>query len=61
LKEVYVSSYQCGGSSGEDVGTESVSVTYASIDFDYKLQQTDGKLVSAGDIEYDLRKREQTK
>jgi type VI secretion system secreted protein Hcp len=61
LTEVYVSSFQCGGSAGEDVGTESVSVTYASIDYDYKVQQADGKLVSGGDVEYDLRKREQTK
>jgi len=61
LTEVYVSSYQVGGSAGEDVGTESVSLTYAAIDYDYKLQQADGKLVSAGDVEYDLRKREQIK
>jgi len=61
LTEVYVSSYQVGGSSGEDVGTESISITYAAIDYDYKVQQADGKLVSGGDIEYDLRKREQTK
>ena len=61
LKEVFVSSFQVGGSSGEDVGTESISITYASIDYDYKLQQADGKLVSAGDVEYDLRKREQLK
>jgi type VI secretion system secreted protein Hcp len=61
LKEVFVSSFQVGGSSGEDVGTESISITYGAIDYDYKLQQADGKLVSAGDVEYDLRKREQTK
>jgi len=61
LKEVYVSSYQVGGSHHEDVGTESLSITYAKIDYDYKQQQADGKLVSAGEVEYDLLKREQTK
>jgi len=61
LKEVYVSGFQVGGSSGEDVGTESVSITYGAIDYDYKAQQADGKLVSAGDVEYNLLKREQTK
>ena len=61
LTEVYVSSFQVGGSSGEDTGTESLSVSYASIDYDYKVQGADGKLVSGGEVEYDLRKREQTK
>ncbi len=60
LKEVYVSSYQTGGSSGEDVGTESVSITYGVINFDYKVQDKAGTLTSAGNVEYDLRKREQT-
>jgi type VI secretion system secreted protein Hcp len=59
LKEVYVSSYQTGGSSGDDVGMESLSVTYGDIDYDYKEQKPDGSLVSAGKVEYDLIKREQ--
>jgi len=60
LKEVYVSSYQTGGSSGEDVGAESLSITYCIINYDYKLQKPDGTLTSAGNVEYDLTKREQT-
>jgi type VI secretion system secreted protein Hcp len=60
LKEVYVSGFQAGGSSGEDVGTESVKFTYGSINYDYKLQKPDGTLVDAGKVEYDLRKRQQT-
>jgi type VI secretion system secreted protein Hcp len=60
FKEVYVSSFQLGGSAGEDVGTESVSLTYASINYDYKSQDKAGTLTSAGNVEYDLRKREQT-
>jgi type VI secretion system secreted protein Hcp len=58
--EVYVSSQQVGGSSGEDVGTESLSITYGKMNYDYKLQKADGTLTSAGNVEYDLRKREQT-
>ena len=60
LKEVYVSSFSAGGSSGEDVGTESFSLTYGSINYDYKIQDKTGTLSSAGNIEFDLRKREQT-
>jgi type VI secretion system secreted protein Hcp len=61
LSEVYVSSYHTSGGAGEDVGTESLSFSYGKIDYDYKEQKSDGSLVSAGDVEYDLRKREQTK
>jgi type VI secretion system secreted protein Hcp len=60
LKEVYVSSYQTGGSTGDDLGSESLSLTYGNINYDYKEQKPDGTLTSAGNIEYDLLKREQT-
>jgi len=60
LKEVYVSSYQTGGSTGDDLGSESVTFTYGNINYDYKIQNPDGTLVSAGNVEYDLIKREQT-
>jgi type VI secretion system secreted protein Hcp len=60
LKEVYVSSYQTGGSKGEDLGVETYTLSYGNINYDYKMQQKDGSQVSAGNIEYDLFKREQT-
>jgi type VI secretion system secreted protein Hcp len=60
LKEVYVSSYQTGGASGEDAETESLSITYGIINYDYKEQKPDGTLTSAGNVEYNLIKREQT-
>jgi type VI secretion system secreted protein Hcp len=60
LKEVYVSSYHTGGSHGDALGSESLTLTYANLNFDYKEQKPDGTLVSAGNIEYDLLKREQT-
>src|SRR5208337_5570513 len=59
MKEVYVSSFQAGGSHGEDVGAESFSLTYGSINYDYKVQDKAGTLSSAGNVEYDLRKKEQ--
>lgn len=60
LKEVYVSSYQTGGAHGDDLGSESISISYGNINYDYKEQKPDGTLVSAGNVEYDLFKREQT-
>jgi type VI secretion system secreted protein Hcp len=59
LKEVYVSSFQVGGSHGEDVGTESVSLTYGQIEYGYKVQQKGGSLADAGTVKYDLIAREQ--
>jgi type VI secretion system secreted protein Hcp len=60
LKEVYVSSFHAGGSEGEDVGTESLSITYGWIDYDYKVQDKAGTLTSAGNVQYNLVAREQT-
>jgi type VI secretion system secreted protein Hcp len=60
LKEVYVSGYQTGGSKGDDLGTETFTLSYGNLNYDYKMQKPDGSLVSAGNIEYDLFKREQT-
>ena len=60
LETVYVSSYQTGGSSGDDLGSESVTITYGKINYDYKEQDKDGTLKSAGNVEYDLFARKQT-
>jgi len=60
LTEAYVSSHQVSGAWGEDVGRESFTLSYAKIHYDYKAQDKSGKLISAGTVEYDLRKREQT-
>jgi len=59
LKEVYVTSLQVGGSSGEDTGTESVSLSYADITYDYKVQDEKGTLKSGGKVEYNLLTREE--
>ena len=60
LSEVYVSGFQAGGSSGEKEERDSLSLSYGKINYDYKMQKPDGSLVSAGNIEYDLRKGQQT-
>lgn len=57
---VYISSYQLGGSNGEDVGTESFSLAYGKIDYDYKEQKKDGTLTSAGKVSYNLIEAKQT-
>jgi type VI secretion system secreted protein Hcp len=59
LKEVYVSSFSVGGSTGEDTGTESLSVSYSDLVYQYKVQGAKGTLTDGGTVEYDLRKREQ--
>ncbi len=61
LSEVYVASYQIGGSHGEDVGSESVSLAYGKIEYDYKEQKKDGTLTSAGNVGYDLISSQQDK
>ena len=61
LSEVYIASYQIGGSHGEDVGAESLSLAYGKIEYDYKEQKKDGTLTSAGQVGYDLIKAEQNK
>ncbi len=48
LEEVLVSSYQTGGSSGEDSPTESFSLNYTKIEYDYKSQNADGVGVLIG-------------
>ena len=42
LKEVMVTSYQTGGSGGEDRLTESVTLTFAQVDVKYQAQTKDG-------------------
>jgi len=60
LSEVYVSGHQVGGSSGEDVGTESLTFTYGKIHYDYKVQDKAGTLTSVKAVEYDARLKKQT-
>jgi type VI secretion system secreted protein Hcp len=42
MNDVLVSSYQSGGSSGDDLPTESVSMAFAKVEMTYKEQKADG-------------------
>jgi type VI secretion system secreted protein Hcp len=57
LTKVFVSSFQVGGSQGGEFETENISLAYQKIHYDYKEQQADGKLVSAGTVNYDIAER----
>ena len=53
FEEIAISSYQTGGAQGEDVGHESISFAFNKIDYDYKIQNKDGTLSSAGNTKGD--------
>ena len=50
LKEVMVTSYQTGGSGGEDRLTESVTLTFAQVEVKYQAQSKEG--AKAGDTTF---------
>ncbi len=58
MEEVYISSMQSSGSRGSDIGYESLSLAFAKVEYDYKFQDKDGTLKSAGTAKYDVTKRE---
>lgn len=55
LKEVFVSSLQTGGSSGEEIPIVSLTFTYNEIKVDYYQQDEKGNVASTGAITYDLK------
>ena len=56
LEEVYVASYQTGGSFGGDVPNDTFDLAYGKLTFDYKAQGKDGIAKNAAAKWYDLRK-----
>jgi type VI secretion system secreted protein Hcp len=60
LEEIAITSVQHGGSSGNDIGSESVSLAFGKFELDYKVQGKDGTQVAAGTVKYDLFAREQS-
>ncbi|HYF05163.1 MAG TPA: type VI secretion system tube protein Hcp [Patescibacteria group bacterium] len=54
LQEVLVSSYQTGGSSGQ-VPTESFSLNFTKIEFEYRAQKADGSLDAPVKAGYDVK------
>jgi type VI secretion system secreted protein Hcp len=58
LTEIHISSHNSGGSSGESIGTESVTMAFGKFEFDYKVQQKDGSQVAAGSASWDQTARQ---
>lgn len=55
LKEMFVSSLQTGGSSGEEIPIVSITFTYNEIKVDYYQQDEKGNVASTGAITYNLK------
>jgi len=53
--DMLVSSYQTGGSQGQVMATEQISMNYAKIEVEYKEQKADGTLGGAVKAGYDLK------
>jgi len=53
-KQVFVTSYQLGGSHGDDTPTESVTLNFTKIQMEYQIQKPDGTGVKAGDAGWDV-------
>jgi type VI secretion system secreted protein Hcp len=55
FSDLLVSSYQTGGSSGDVVPTEQISLNFAKIEYEYKEQKPDGSLGGAVKAGYNLK------
>lgn len=56
LENVIVSSYQTGGSHGEEIPVDSISLNFNKITYDYFVQDTaKGTVQSAGPVNYDVK------
>ena len=55
LSDVLVSSYQVGGSQGDVVPMEQISLNFAKIEVEYKPQKADGTLDAPAKAGYDLK------
>ncbi len=58
MKPVYVTSYQTGGSSGEVVPVDTLSLNFGSIKFEYCPQKEDGTLDAAIEGAYNIQTNE---
>lgn len=58
LEEIAITSVQHGGSSGDDIGHESVALAFGKFSLDYKVQGKDGTLTAAGTASWDNFSRE---
>ena len=55
FSDLLVSSYQTGGSAGDVVPTDQISMNFSKIEFEYKPQKPDGSLDAPVKAGYDLK------
>jgi len=56
FSDLLVSSYQTGGSAGDVIPVDSISLNFTKIEFSYKIQKPDGTLGDEFKAGYDLKK-----
>jgi len=54
MTQVLVSSYNLGGSHGDDIPMESVTLNFRTINMDYQVQKPDGSGTPAGQMGWDV-------
>jgi type VI secretion system secreted protein Hcp len=54
MSQVFVSSYNLGGSHGDDTPTESITLNFTKIYMDYQIQKADGSGTPAGQMGWDV-------
>ncbi|HLK67659.1 MAG TPA: type VI secretion system tube protein Hcp [Bryobacteraceae bacterium] len=54
LTQILVTSYQLGGSHGDDTPTESITLNFRTINMTYQVQKPDGTGQTAGDAGWDV-------
>jgi type VI secretion system secreted protein Hcp len=54
MTQVLVTSYQLGGSHGDDTPTESITLNFKTINMDYQVQKPDGSGSPAGQMGWDV-------
>lgn len=55
MSDLLVSSYQTGGSAGDAIPIESITLNFSTIEVEYKSQKADGTLDSPVKVGYDLK------
>jgi type VI secretion system secreted protein Hcp len=55
MSDLLISSYQTGGSQGDEIPVDSISLNFSKIEFEYKPQKPDGTLDSPVKTGYNLK------
>jgi type VI secretion system secreted protein Hcp len=55
LSDLLVSNFQTGGSQGDVIPTDQISLNYSKIEYEYKAQDDKGKLGAGVKVGYDLK------